>query len=153
MANVREVYKCEACGNIIEVLHEGTGELVCCGQPMVLLSENTVDAKVKVFLWEHARCHESDPVGWSGETLKEMIERMVKREGLPEEYVQWPLPIAQRPDNIKVVVCGGRQGGHSYWLQADQRGVSNNAEIKLPENWEQLLRKAEEDLGEIPTDY
>ena len=40
MANVREVFKCEACGNIIEVLHEGAGELVCCGQPMVLLSEN-----------------------------------------------------------------------------------------------------------------
>ena len=34
MANVREVYKCDACGNIIEVLHEGAGELVCCGQPM-----------------------------------------------------------------------------------------------------------------------
>ena len=39
-----EVYKCETCGNIIEVLHGGKGELVCCGKPMNLLVENTVDA-------------------------------------------------------------------------------------------------------------
>lgn len=39
-----EVYKCELCGNITEVLHEGHGELVCCGQSMQCLQENTVDA-------------------------------------------------------------------------------------------------------------
>ncbi len=36
-----EVYKCAICGNIVEVLHEGQGELVCCGQPMNLLEEKT----------------------------------------------------------------------------------------------------------------
>jgi len=44
MANVLEVYKCDLCGNIVEVLHGGGGELVCCGEPMKLLQENTVDA-------------------------------------------------------------------------------------------------------------
>ncbi len=44
MAERLQVYKCEHCGNIVEVLHGGAGELVCCGQPMVLLTENTVDA-------------------------------------------------------------------------------------------------------------
>jgi superoxide reductase len=44
MAEQLQVYKCEACGNIVEVLHGGDGELVCCGKPMVLLTENTVDA-------------------------------------------------------------------------------------------------------------
>lgn len=39
-----QIYKCEICGNIVEVLHEGAGELVCCGQPMKLLVANTVDA-------------------------------------------------------------------------------------------------------------
>jgi superoxide reductase len=39
-----QVYKCEICGNIVEVLHTGGGELVCCGQPMKLLVANTVDA-------------------------------------------------------------------------------------------------------------
>ncbi len=44
MAEQLQVYKCEACGNIVEVLHGGGGELVCCGQPMKLFVENTVDA-------------------------------------------------------------------------------------------------------------
>ena len=39
-----QIYKCEVCGNIVEMLHEGAGELVCCGQPMKLYVENTVDA-------------------------------------------------------------------------------------------------------------
>ncbi len=39
-----EVYKCEVCGNIVEVLHEGAGQMVCCDQPMTLITENTVDA-------------------------------------------------------------------------------------------------------------
>jgi superoxide reductase len=39
-----QVYKCEVCGNIVEVLHAGEGELVCCKQPMKLFVENTVDA-------------------------------------------------------------------------------------------------------------
>ncbi|MCA1743320.1 MAG: desulfoferrodoxin [Desulfonatronovibrio sp.] len=44
MAKVLEIYKCEACGNIVELVHGGEGELVCCGQPMKLQTENTVDA-------------------------------------------------------------------------------------------------------------
>jgi len=44
MAEKLEVYKCEICGNIIEVLHGGEGELACCGQPMIQMVENTVDA-------------------------------------------------------------------------------------------------------------
>lgn len=44
MADQLEVYKCDLCGNIVEVLHGGAGELVCCGQPMKLFVENTVDA-------------------------------------------------------------------------------------------------------------
>ena len=39
-----QIYKCPLCGNIVEVLHVGGGELVCCGQPMKLIIENTVDA-------------------------------------------------------------------------------------------------------------
>jgi len=44
MSKLNEIYKCTVCGNIVEVVHAGEGELVCCGQPMVLMAENTVDA-------------------------------------------------------------------------------------------------------------
>ena len=39
-----QVYKCEVCGNMVEIIHEGVGQLVCCNQPMKLQDENTVDA-------------------------------------------------------------------------------------------------------------
>jgi len=47
MTELSQVYKCAKCGNIVEVLHTGAGELVCCGEPMNLQRENTVDAAVE----------------------------------------------------------------------------------------------------------
>ena len=44
MAERFEIYKCEACGNIVAVLDGGAGELACCGEEMVKQTENTVDA-------------------------------------------------------------------------------------------------------------
>ncbi len=44
MAKRLEVYKCKVCGNIVEVMTGGAGALVCCGQDMIQMSENTVDA-------------------------------------------------------------------------------------------------------------
>jgi len=43
MAEKLQIYKCEICGNIVEVLHGGDGELVCCGQPMKNLAAKTAD--------------------------------------------------------------------------------------------------------------
>ena len=43
MTEPNQIYKCNICGNIVEVLHAGAGELVCCGQPMELLKEKTQD--------------------------------------------------------------------------------------------------------------
>lgn len=41
MTEKMQIYKCSICGNVIEVLHEGAGELVCCGEPMELLKEKS----------------------------------------------------------------------------------------------------------------
>jgi superoxide reductase len=43
MTELKQVYRCNICGNIVEVLHTGVGQLVCCGQPMELLTEKTTD--------------------------------------------------------------------------------------------------------------
>ena len=43
MAQKLQVYKCAACGNIVEVLTAGDGKLVCCGQPMENLTAKTSD--------------------------------------------------------------------------------------------------------------
>lgn len=44
MTKKLQVYKCAICGNMVEVIHEGAGQLVCCEKPMQLFEENTVDA-------------------------------------------------------------------------------------------------------------
>ena len=44
MAEKLQIYKCQKCGNIVEVLHGGAGTLVCCGEDMTLYKTNTVDA-------------------------------------------------------------------------------------------------------------
>lgn len=44
MSAIGQIYKCQVCGNIVEVVHHGKGTLVCCGKPMEFQAENTVDA-------------------------------------------------------------------------------------------------------------
>jgi len=39
-----EIYKCQICGNIVEVVHSGAGALICCGKNMDRITENTTDA-------------------------------------------------------------------------------------------------------------
>jgi len=43
MTQIKQIYKCPICGNIVEVLHSGVGQLVCCGQPMELMTEKNSD--------------------------------------------------------------------------------------------------------------
>jgi len=43
MTALKQVYRCNVCGNLVEVLHAGQGELVCCGEPMELLEEKSTD--------------------------------------------------------------------------------------------------------------
>ena len=59
MAALKQVYKSNICGNIIEVLHAGEGELVCCDEPMELLQEKTSD----VGLEKHAPVIETTASG------------------------------------------------------------------------------------------
>ncbi len=47
MAKLRGIYKCEICGNIVEILHEGVGALVCCDEEMTLLEEKTKDSSIE----------------------------------------------------------------------------------------------------------
>ncbi len=47
MTALLQVYKCGICGNIVEVIHDGIGQLVCCGQPMILQEEGVTDAALE----------------------------------------------------------------------------------------------------------
>lgn len=47
MTELNQIYKCLVCGNMSEVVHESSGELVCCGKKMFLLKENSQDAALE----------------------------------------------------------------------------------------------------------
>lgn len=51
-----DVFKCDKCGNIVEVMHAGGGTLSCCGQPMRQLKENSTDAAQE----KHVPVHEEN---------------------------------------------------------------------------------------------
>lgn len=79
MAKALEIYKCELCGNIVEVLHAGEGELNCCGQEMKLLSENTVDAAKEKHL----------PVIEVGEGVVKVTIGSVAHPMEEKHYIEW----------------------------------------------------------------
>ncbi len=79
MVNRKEVYKCEICGNIVEVLHGGAGSLVCCGENMVRLEENITDAATE----KHVPVIERKDDGYLvkvGDIAHPMIEK---------HYIEW----------------------------------------------------------------
>ena len=47
MTELNQIYKCPICGNIVEIVGKAGGTLVCCGKPMLLLEENSVNAAVE----------------------------------------------------------------------------------------------------------
>jgi superoxide reductase len=59
MVELKEIYKCTICGNIVEVVHAGAGELICCGQPMELLTEKLQETGNE----KHVPVIEKTPVG------------------------------------------------------------------------------------------
>ena len=79
MAERLQIYKCELCGNIVEVLHGGAGELVCCGEAMKLYEENVTDAAVE----KHVPVSEPAEHG-----IKVMVGSVAHpMEG--EHYIEW----------------------------------------------------------------
>lgn len=74
-----EVFKCEHCGNIVLALQGGAGELVCCGEPMKLMEEQTAEMKNE----KHVPVIEEIDGGYKvtvGSTPHPMLEA---------HYIQW----------------------------------------------------------------
>ena len=78
MTKVREIYRCQICGNVVEVVNPGA-VLSCCGEPMKLMKENTSDgAKEK-----HVPVIEPIEGGYR------VTVGSVEHPMLPEHYIQW----------------------------------------------------------------
>jgi hypothetical protein len=101
--------------------------------------------KVKQYLWDHAT------IPWSS------IKAVAKADDLQSwmdaglgKTPNEPIHINTDPSKITIVVAGGAEGGHGVWMQPFSNRPRVITEIKLPKNWNDLLKQAEKDLGPLP---
>lgn len=79
MAKQLDIYKCKLCGNVVSLLHVGNGTLACCGEDMIKMEENTVDASKE----KHVPVIEKTDNGFVVKVGSE-AHPMV-----PEHYIEW----------------------------------------------------------------
>ena len=79
MTELLQIYKCELCGNIVEMVHAGPGQLVCCGKPMTLLKEGSTDAALE----KHVPVIEKTDKGYKV-TVGSVAHPMAD-----EHYIEW----------------------------------------------------------------
>ncbi len=99
MTKVREIYKCNICGNIVEVLHAGIGQLVCCDEPMKLMDEKTEDSSVE----KH--------VPYIEKTANGIIVKVGQNQDHPmieEHYIEWIQVIADGVSHRKFLNPGDK---------------------------------------------
>jgi superoxide reductase len=104
MANRLQVFKCEKCGSIVEVLHEGHCDPSCCGQPMKAMVDNTTDAAKE----KHVPVLEKLDGGWK------VTVGSVPHPMEAEHYIEW----------IEFVVPGPEGKGeelHRRWLKPGEK--------------------------------
>jgi superoxide reductase len=96
MAQRLEIYNCKICGNVVEVLTGGPGALVCCGQDMGLMVENTVDAAQE----KHVPVAEQVEGGW------EVSVGAVDHPMEEKHWIEW-IELSAGDTNYKVFLNPG----------------------------------------------
>ena len=96
MTELRQVYKCPVCGNIVEVLHASAGTLTCCNKGMILQVENTVDAAKE----KHVPVIEKTANGYKVKI------GAVEHPMLPEHHIEWIELIADGISYIRFLQPG-----------------------------------------------
>jgi superoxide reductase len=117
-----KTYRCEVCGNIVEVLHAGGGTLVCCGQPMTHLAENTVDAAQE----KHVPVLEKTDQGYLvkvGSAAHPMEEK---------HYIEWVELIADNALHLAFLEPGGKP---EAFFAVQARAVTARAYCNLHGLW------------------
>ena len=108
MTEILDFYKCNVCGNFVEVVLNGEGELVCCGQPMELLTENTTDAALE----KHVPVVEKTPEGYKvtvGSTEHPMLDG---------HYIEW-IELATEKETLRKYLKPGEKPVADFKTDAD----------------------------------
>ena len=97
MTQLHQIYKCNICGNMAAMVHGGQGELVCCGEPMKLQKENTVDAAQE----KHVPVVEKTDTGYKV-TIGSVPHPMTE-----EHHIEWIELLADGRSYRKMLQPGG----------------------------------------------
>ena len=106
-------YRCEVCGNIVELIKNGGGKLVCCGKPMIKLEANTVDASQEKHVPAATRKDEKIYVD-VGSVIHPMLDK---------HYIEWIAIVTNNSiervslspgDEPKAVFCGKIENADVY---------------------------------------
>jgi len=110
MTKVKEIYKCNICGNIVEVLHAGMGQLVCCNQPMELLKEKIEDSSRE----KHVPYIEETECGFLVRVGQNENHQMLEKH-----YIEWIELIADGTSYRKFLEPGDKPEAE-FELRADK---------------------------------
>jgi superoxide reductase len=124
VANKGEVWKCEICGNIIEVLHGGSGSLVCCGKSMVLMESKELEEGNE----KHKPVIESDSDG--------IVVRVgsVSHPMDTEHYIEW-IEISTAKGSSKKFLSPGEDPVAKFPVKVDVGDVSARAYCNVHGLW------------------
>ena len=122
MPNPREVYKCQLCGNIVEILHSGNCVPTCCNQPMNLMAEGAVDAAKE----KHVPVIEKIDGGYKvsvGSAAHPMVEN---------HYIEW-IELLTETELLRKTLVAGEEPCAIFKTDAEQ--VSARAYCNLHGLW------------------
>ncbi len=89
-----DLYKCDICGNVVEVILNGNGELVCCGQPMTKMeAQNQEEAMMEKHIPIFVSLEDGSQEIRVGEVLHPM---------LPEHYIMFIETISQDKNHVQL---------------------------------------------------
>ncbi|OIO16992.1 desulfoferrodoxin [Candidatus Kuenenbacteria bacterium CG1_02_38_13] len=117
MTQLHQIYKCQVCGNIVEVVYSGAGELVCCGQPMELQVENIVNESSK----KHVPVIEELPANVC--RVKDGVIVKIGEIEHPmtlEHYIEW----------VEIIIGDGRRG-RKFLSPGDKPNVEFHTRAKV----------------------
>jgi superoxide reductase len=129
MAAKYEVYKCEECGNVMMMLYAGGGDLVCCGQDMVLMSEKTADSATE----KHVPVIKKVDGGYDvtvGSTLHPMLEN---------HWIQWIELIVDGKRMLAELKPGDQPAAHFCCVCSNPKKISAREYCNLHGLWRGVL--------------
>lgn len=111
-----------------------------------LVSANGYSKKdVKQILWDNSQVSYEKIVSWGYIDL--VMQNDIYKDLQPGDMI----PVSPVAQQVTVVVAGGDQGGHGYWMATVLQGNVVSAEVELPVGWDDLLYEAEIDIGSAPS--